>query len=82
MHVGTGNYNPITARIYEDIGLFTADPELGAEVSHLFNYITGFSRDKQYRSLIVAPHGDARPDDRDDRARGGAVARRSGRAGS
>jgi polyphosphate kinase len=55
VHVGTGNYNPITARIYEDLGLFTADPELAAEVAHLFNYITGFSRDKKYRWMIVAP---------------------------
>jgi polyphosphate kinase len=55
--VGTGNYNPITARIYEDMGLFTAAPDLAAEVAHLFNYITGFSRDKKYRSMIVAPHG-------------------------
>jgi polyphosphate kinase len=57
VHVGTGNYNPITARIYEDMGLFTADEELAAEVGHLFNYITGFSRDKKYRCMIVAPHG-------------------------
>jgi len=57
VHVGTGNYNPITARMYEDLGLFTADPELAAEVAHLFNYITGFSRDKKYRRMIVAPHG-------------------------
>jgi polyphosphate kinase len=56
VHVGTGNYNPLTARIYEDFGLFTADPELAAEVAHLFNYITGFSRDKQYRCMFVAPH--------------------------
>jgi polyphosphate kinase len=56
VHVGTGNYNPLTARIYEDVGLFTADPELAAEVAHLFNYITGFSRDKEYRCMIVAPH--------------------------
>jgi polyphosphate kinase len=56
VHVGTGNYNPLTARIYEDFGLFTADPELAAEVAHLFNYITGFSRDKQYRCMLVAPH--------------------------
>jgi len=57
VHVGTGNYNPFTARIYEDLGLFTADPELAAEVAHLFNYITGFSRDKKYRCMVVAPHG-------------------------
>ena len=55
VHVGTGNYNPITARIYEDVGLFTADPELAAEVAHLFNYITGFSRDKKYKCMVVAP---------------------------
>ncbi len=57
IHTGTGNYNPITARIYEDMGLFTADPDLAAEVGHLFNYITGFSRDKKYRCMVVAPHG-------------------------
>jgi polyphosphate kinase len=57
VHVGTGNYNPVTARIYEDVGLLTADPELAAEVAHLFNYITGFSRDKEYRCMMVAPHG-------------------------
>jgi polyphosphate kinase len=57
VHVGTGNYNPITARMYEDVGLFTADPDLAAEVADLFNYITGFSRDKKYRCMIVAPHG-------------------------
>jgi polyphosphate kinase len=57
VHVGTGNYNPMTARIYEDLGLFTADPDLAAEVAHLFNYITGFSRDKKYRCMMVAPHG-------------------------
>jgi polyphosphate kinase len=57
VHVGTGNYNPFTARIYEDMGLFTADPDLAAEIGHLFNYITGFSRDKKYRCMVVAPHG-------------------------
>ncbi len=57
VHVGTGNYNPITARLYEDIGLLTADEGLGSEVSHLFNFITGFSRKREYESLIVAPLG-------------------------
>jgi polyphosphate kinase len=57
VHVGTGNYNPVTARLYEDVGLLTSDPRIGAEVGELFNYLTGFSRKKRYRSLIVAPHG-------------------------
>ena len=57
VHVGTGNYNPATARIYEDLGLLTSDAKLGAEVSDLFNYLTGFSRNKRYRTMMVAPHG-------------------------
>jgi polyphosphate kinase len=56
VHAGTGNYNPTTARIYEDVGLFTADERLGAEVSSLFNYLTGYSRHPQYQRLVVAPH--------------------------
>jgi polyphosphate kinase len=55
VHVGTGNYNPVTARLYEDVGLLSADPELGAEVSSLFNYLTGYSRHADYRRLVVAP---------------------------
>ena len=55
VHVGTGNYNPTTARIYEDIGLLTADPAVGAEVSGLFNYLTGYARHPEYEHLIVAP---------------------------
>ncbi|TDQ55030.1 RNA degradosome polyphosphate kinase [Actinorugispora endophytica] len=55
-HVGTGNYNPKTARIYEDFGLFSADPEVGEDLSDLFNHLTGFSRKKHYRRLLVAPH--------------------------
>jgi polyphosphate kinase len=57
VHVGTGNYNPRTARIYEDVGLLTADQDLAADVSDLFNYLTGYSRQQTYRRLIVAPHG-------------------------
>ncbi|MGH2736041.1 MAG: polyphosphate kinase 1, partial [Actinomycetota bacterium] len=57
VHVGTGNYNPKTARLYEDIGLLTSDWELGSEVSDLFNYLTGYSRRTHYKWLIVAPHG-------------------------
>jgi polyphosphate kinase len=54
-HLGTGNYNPRTARQYEDLGLLSADPELGADVGDLFNFLTGYSRYAQYRKLIVAP---------------------------
>ncbi|MFL6128775.1 MAG: RNA degradosome polyphosphate kinase [Mycobacteriales bacterium] len=56
-HIGTGNYNPKTARIYEDLGLFTADPDVGADLTDLFNVLTGYSRQTEYRSLLVAPHG-------------------------
>ena len=56
-HVGTGNYNPKTARLYEDLGLFTADPDVGADLTDLFNVLTGYSRQTGYRSLLVAPHG-------------------------
>jgi polyphosphate kinase len=54
-HVGTGNYNPATAKQYEDIGLLTADPQLGADMSDLFNLLTGYSRQREYRELVVAP---------------------------
>jgi polyphosphate kinase len=56
VHVGTGNYNPKTARIYEDLGLLTTESQLGADVTHLFNYLTGYSRKRHYKSLIVSPH--------------------------
>jgi polyphosphate kinase len=55
VHIGTGNYNDRTARIYEDVGLLTADPELGADLTDLFNVLTGYSRQSSYRSLVVAP---------------------------
>lgn len=55
VHVGTGNYNPTTARIYEDLGLLTSDPLIGSDVSHLFNYLTGYSRETRYETLMVAP---------------------------
>jgi polyphosphate kinase len=54
-HVGTGNYNSKTARLYEDVGLLSADPDLGADLSDLFNYLTGYSRLVRYRKLLVAP---------------------------
>jgi polyphosphate kinase len=55
IHLGTGNYNPDTARIYTDFGLMTANPAFGADCSELFNYMTGYSLQDQYRRLIVAP---------------------------
>jgi polyphosphate kinase len=55
VHIGTGNYNPKTARLYEDLGLFTADPELGSDLSELFNALTGYSSKADYRRLLVAP---------------------------
>jgi polyphosphate kinase len=55
VHVGTGNYHALTARVYEDFGLFTADPDIAADVADLFNYLTGFSRPQRYRKLLVAP---------------------------
>jgi polyphosphate kinase len=54
-HIGTGNYNDKTARIYEDLGLLTADPDLGADLTDLFNVLTGYSRQSEYRRLLVAP---------------------------
>jgi polyphosphate kinase len=56
-HIGTGNYNEKTARIYEDIGIFTSDPEIGSDLSDLFNYLTGYSRQTTYRRLAVSPNG-------------------------
>jgi polyphosphate kinase len=55
VHVGTGNYHALTARDYEDIGLFTADEEIAADVADLFNYLTGFGRPQRFRRLLVAP---------------------------
>ncbi|GAA5159274.1 RNA degradosome polyphosphate kinase [Pseudonocardia eucalypti] len=56
-HVGTGNYNPKTARLYEDMGVLTADPKVGADVADLFNSLTGYARQNKYRTLLVAPAG-------------------------
>ena len=55
-HIGTGNYNGKTARLYEDVGLLTASPEIGADLTDLFNSLTGYSRKVSYRNLLVAPH--------------------------
>ncbi len=56
-HIGTGNYNPKTARLYEDVGLLTAAPDIGADLTDLFNSLTGYSRKVGYRNLLVAPEG-------------------------
>jgi len=56
-HIGTGNYNPKTARLYEDVGLLTASPDIGADLTDLFNSLTGYSRKVSYRNLLVAPYG-------------------------
>nr|WP_281395354.1 RNA degradosome polyphosphate kinase [Allocatelliglobosispora scoriae] len=56
-HVGTGNYHPKTARLYEDFGLLTADPEVGADLTELFNHLTGYGRPASYRRLLTSPRG-------------------------
>jgi polyphosphate kinase len=54
-HIGTGNYNDVTATIYEDVGLLTCDPELGADITDLFNVLTGYGRRREYRKVITSP---------------------------
>ncbi|HEX8804466.1 MAG TPA: RNA degradosome polyphosphate kinase [Acidimicrobiales bacterium] len=56
-HIGTGNYNSRTARVYEDLGLLTCDPDIGADLTQLFNELTGYGRNVEYRRLLVAPRG-------------------------
>ena len=55
VHISTGNYNPTTSKLYTDLGLLTADPEIGDDASDLFNFMTGFSRQREYTRLLVAP---------------------------
>lgn len=55
VHLGTGNYNPVTAHLYSDIGLLTCDEQIGSDVTDLFNYLTGYSAKRDYRKLMVAP---------------------------
>jgi polyphosphate kinase len=55
VHLSTGNYNAVTAHLYEDMGMFTADEEIGADATDLFNYLTGYSEKKTYRKLLIAP---------------------------
>jgi polyphosphate kinase len=54
-HIGTGNYNPKTARIYTDLGLFTADPAIGSDIAEMFNYLTGYARPQRHRKALIAP---------------------------
>ncbi len=55
VHIGTGNYHATTARTYEDVGVFTSDPEIAADIADLFNFVTGFGRPQTFRKLLVAP---------------------------
>ena len=55
VHIGTGNYNPKTARLYTDMGLFTAGRKIGSDIAEMFNYLTGYARPKNYRKVLVAP---------------------------
>ncbi|MBD2580667.1 polyphosphate kinase 1 [Oscillatoria sp. FACHB-1406] len=55
VHIGTGNYNPKTARLYTDLGLFSCQEELGADLTDLFNFLTGYSRQRSYRKMLVSP---------------------------
>ncbi len=54
-HIGTGNYNPKTARLYTDLGLFTCDPDLCSDIAEMFNYLTGYARPQNYRKALIAP---------------------------
>ncbi len=56
-HIGTGNYNPKTARLYEDVGLLTANPIVTEDIGRLFNHLSGMAQETQYKRLLVAPHG-------------------------
>ena len=76
-HVGTGNYNPKTASLYEDVGLLTTDVDIGADLTELFNYLTGYSRPIRYRKLLVAP--EALREGLRDRIRGQAALGSDGR---
>ena len=55
VHLSTGNYNAVTAGFYTDLGLFTCDPDIGEDATHLFNYLTGYARESDFRKLLVAP---------------------------
>jgi polyphosphate kinase len=77
VHIGTGNYNPRTARLYEDLGLLTVNAGIGEDVAHLFNNLSGYARGASYEHLLVAP--DSMRDGLVDRIRAEATAAREGR---
>jgi polyphosphate kinase len=79
-HVGTGNYNPKTARLYTDLGLLSARDDIGADISDLFNYLTGYSRQQVYRQLLVAPPHPAAASSCADQARNCVSEARPGRS--
>jgi polyphosphate kinase len=56
VHIGTGNYNSVTAKVYEDIGFFTCEEQIGSDATELFNYLTGYAKEPDYLGLFVAPH--------------------------
>ena len=76
VHIGTGNYHATTARIYEDVGVFTADAQIGEDIADLFNFVTGFGRPQRFRQLLVSPFNLRKKLDRADQGRRG---RRRGR---
>ena len=78
-HIGTGNYNPKTARLYEDFGLLTTNEAIGEDVAHLFNNLSGYSRNASYAELMVAPDSRAQRADRGDQERDRAPPRRAAR---
>ena len=82
VHLGTGNYNPTTARLYTDLSLFTCRPEYGEDASALFNLLTGYSQGGQMEQAGRRPHAPGQHADRADRARGGARPRPAARHGS
>ncbi|MEI2620543.1 MAG: hypothetical protein V9G09_07350 [Candidatus Nanopelagicales bacterium] len=80
-HLGTGNYHPKTARLYEDFGLLTVDDQVGRDVANLFNQLSGYSMHTEYDRLLVAPHSIRSGPRRTDRAGGGQPRGRSAGAG-
>ena len=82
VHVGTGNYNPKTARLYTDFGLLTCDDRIGADVADMFNQLTGFARPQRFRRVLVAPGAHARRHHRRDRAHDRRRPARAGRRAS